>query len=79
VENLNNGRSVVVRINDRGPFTGGRIIDVSKAAAVSLGMIDAGEAMVRLRSLQTVPDAHSVTETAKEAAIAIELKYGLRS
>ena len=31
VENLTNGRSVVVRINDRGPFVGGRIIDVSKA------------------------------------------------
>src|SRR4029077_9960676 len=33
VENLTNGRSVVVRINDRGPFIGGRIIDLSKAAA----------------------------------------------
>jgi len=41
VENLANGRSVVVRINDRGPFVGGRIIDLSKAAAASIGMIDA--------------------------------------
>jgi rare lipoprotein A len=62
VENLSNGRSVVVRINDRGPFTGGRIIDVSKAAAVSLGMIDAGVATVRVSSLQGVPDAQTVTE-----------------
>ena len=38
VENLSNGRSVVVRINDRGPFVGGRIIDLSKAAAQSIGM-----------------------------------------
>jgi rare lipoprotein A len=47
VENLSNGRSVVVRINDRGPFIGGRIIDLSKAAASSIGMIDAGTAKVR--------------------------------
>jgi rare lipoprotein A len=48
VENLSNGRSVVVRINDRGPFIGGRIIDLSKAAAASIGMIDAGTAKVRV-------------------------------
>jgi rare lipoprotein A len=54
VENLSNGRSVVVRVNDRGPFTGGRIIDVSKAAAARLGMIAAGTATVRIHIL---PDA----------------------
>jgi peptidoglycan lytic transglycosylase len=48
VENLSNGRSVVVRINDRGPFTGGRIIDLSRAAAATLGMIDSGVAKVRV-------------------------------
>jgi rare lipoprotein A len=48
VENLANGRSVVVRINDRGPFIGGRIIDLSKAAATSIGMIDSGTAKVRV-------------------------------
>jgi rare lipoprotein A len=48
VENLSNGRSVVVRINDRGPFIGGRIIDLSKAAAASIGMIDTGTAKVRV-------------------------------
>ena len=48
VENLSNRRSVVVRINDRGPFIGGRIIDLSKAAAASIGMIDAGTAKVRV-------------------------------
>lgn len=48
VENLNNGRTVVVRINDRGPFTGGRIIDLSKAAAASIGMINSGVAKVRV-------------------------------
>lgn len=48
VENLSNGRSVWVRINDRGPFIGGRIIDLSKAAADSIGMVDAGTAKVRV-------------------------------
>ena len=48
VENLNNGKSVVVRVNDRGPFIKGRIIDVSKAAASSLGMLGAGTARVRV-------------------------------
>lgn len=48
VENLTNGRSVVVRINDRGPFVGGRIIDVSQAAASTLGMLGSGTANVRV-------------------------------
>src|SRR5262245_2518788 len=46
VVNLDNGRSVVVRINDRGPFSGGRIIDVSRAADEQLGMIGSGVARV---------------------------------
>jgi peptidoglycan lytic transglycosylase len=50
VENLTNGRSVVVRINDRGPFVGGRIIDVSKAAASALGMLGSGTARVKVSS-----------------------------
>lgn len=48
VDNLGNGRSVVVRINDRGSFKGSRIISVSRAAAEKLGMIDEGVAKVRL-------------------------------
>lgn len=48
VENLNNGRAVVLRINDRGPFIQGRIIDVSRAAASQLGFIGAGTARVRV-------------------------------
>ena len=51
VRNLENGRSVRVRINDRGPFTGGRIIDVSKAAAARLGMISSGTANVSITRL----------------------------
>lgn len=46
VTNQNNGRSVVVRINDRGPFSGGRIIDLSRQAASQIGMINSGTAKV---------------------------------
>ena len=55
VENLTNGRSVVVRINDRGPVVNGRIIDVSRAAAESLGMLRAGVAKVRVSRLKKMP------------------------
>jgi rare lipoprotein A len=48
VTNLDNGQSVVVRINDRGPFHGNRVIDVSTAAARVLGLISSGVARVRL-------------------------------
>jgi rare lipoprotein A len=48
VTNLRNGRSVIVRINDRGPYGRGRIIDVSIAAARELGMISSGTARVSL-------------------------------
>ncbi len=48
VTNLTNGRSVEVRINDRGPFVDGRVIDLSYAAARTLGMIGPGTARVRI-------------------------------
>ena len=48
VTNLNNGRSVVVRINDRGPFKKGRIIDLSRSAARELDMIEAGVVPVKV-------------------------------
>lgn len=48
VTNLNNGRSVEVRIIDRGPFVGNRVIDLAHAAAVSLDMIGTGTAPVRI-------------------------------
>ena len=51
VTNLDNGRSIVVRINDRGPFHSGRIIDLSYAAAVKLGYREQGTARVEVRGL----------------------------
>jgi rare lipoprotein A len=51
VINLDNGNTVDVRINDRGPFKQGRIIDVSRAAARALGIVQRGIAMVRIEWL----------------------------
>ncbi len=51
VTNLNNGRAVTVRINDRGPFIAGRIIDLSRAAASAVGMTGAGLARVNVAVL----------------------------
>lgn len=51
VTNKNNGRSVTVVINDRGPFIRGRIIDLSKAAALEIGMIGSGVAPVSVAIL----------------------------
>jgi rare lipoprotein A len=51
VTNLQNGRSVVVRVNDRGPFVGNRIIDLSYTAAAKLDMLRNGTAMVEIRTI----------------------------
>ena len=56
VTNLDNGRSVVVRVNDRGPFHAGRIIDLSYAAATRLDMKQAGTARVEVRALMGPDD-----------------------
>jgi rare lipoprotein A len=54
VTNLQNGRSIVVRVNDRGPFVGNRIIDLSYTAALKLDMLRNGTAMVEVRTLEPV-------------------------
>ncbi|NWB98906.1 septal ring lytic transglycosylase RlpA family protein [Pseudomonas gingeri] len=51
VTNLANDKSVIVRINDRGPHTRGRLIDLSREAAAQLGMLQNGTARVRIQSL----------------------------
>lgn len=51
IVNTDNGREVVVRVNDRGPFVDGRAIDLSKAAADQLGFADSSQANVRIRYL----------------------------
>lgn len=51
VENLDNGRTVTVRVNDRGPFVKGRVLDLSKRGAQVLGFIGQGTARIRLRAV----------------------------
>lgn len=53
VTNKRNGKSVVVRINDRGPFIRGRVLDLSKAAASQIGMIRSGTASVCYRIINS--------------------------
>jgi rare lipoprotein A len=55
VTNLENRRSVVVRVTDRGPFVPGRIVDLSYAAAKALDLVEQGIARVRLDVLPPVP------------------------
>jgi rare lipoprotein A len=59
VTNLNNGMSVTVRINDRGPFVKGRIIDLSYAAAKAVDMIGSGTAPVKLEILTRISPKRS--------------------
>jgi len=56
VTNLRNGRSVVVRVNDRGPFKDGRIIDLSYTAALKLDMVKEGTTFVEVRALSSSPE-----------------------
>jgi rare lipoprotein A len=60
VTNENNGRSVQVRINDRGPYVHGRILDLSEAAANSLDMKKSGTAPVKIQIVEP-PSADAVT------------------
>lgn len=81
VTNVENGRSVVVRVNDRGPFVNTRIIDLSKKAATELDMVKNGTANVRLEILgfnkkgQTEITKTSIQEDMKEQVVG---KYALQ-
>lgn len=73
VTNLENGRKVIVRINDRGPFVGDRIIDLSYTAAVKLGIKEQGTGMVQVRAITpggaspTAPIHHTETQPQGQA------------
>ncbi|WP_368564424.1 septal ring lytic transglycosylase RlpA family protein [Pseudoxanthomonas sp. UTMC 1351] len=76
VTNLDNGRSVVVRVNDRGPFHEGRVIDLSYAAAVKLGITQRGTGRVEVRALKpgdtgtlTASQSPSAIPAAKDSAM----------
>lgn len=71
VTNLRNGKSVIVRVNDRGPFVDDRVIDMSYAAAQKLGMTEAGTAPVEIVALNAKPgytNASRKPRTAKTGA-----------
>lgn len=82
VENLDNGKKVKVRINDRGPFIRGRIIDLTYTAADKIKMIGPGTAKVRVRVLGAadVPDRRFTIQVGSfsSAATARELKSRLK-
>ncbi len=85
VTNLENGKSVTVRINDRGPSVPTREIDVSKAAAIELGMIGTGTARVSLEIIQTPSTTVSetpvapATQTTQNEAVAWDIQVGAYS
>jgi rare lipoprotein A len=68
VTNLSNGRSVIVRINDRGPFIANRLIDLSYTAAAKLGMLREGTALVEVRAI--VPGHDGASSEAVTATVA---------
>lgn len=70
VTNLNNGRSTVVRVNDRGPFHDNRLIDLSYAAASKLGIVETGTGLVEVRVL--VPGQPVAQGGAATAAAAVD-------
>ena len=68
VTNLQNGRSIVVRVNDRGPFVGNRIIDLSYTAAAKLDMLRNGTALVEVRAIDPSTPLPVVTASASPSA-----------
>ncbi len=72
VTNLQNGRSVVVRVNDRGPFVGNRIIDLSYTAAAKLDMLRNGTAIVEVR----VVEAQATTQLASNSGATGQVSSG---
>ncbi len=75
VTNLKNGKSVIVRINDRGPFVANRLIDLSYTAAAKLDMIQGGTTLVEVRALTPgVPD--ELTRSVESPAAALYVQAG---
>jgi len=69
VTNLANGKSVVVRVNDRGPFIEGYIVDLSRAAAEEINLIKIGVTQVKIELVSTVSNRRAVAETNNSAQL----------
>ena len=88
VTNLGNGRQVVVRVNDRGPFHDNRIIDMSYAAASRLGMLSAGTALVEVKAIDpasptaptpvpvAMPASEQIPSTVNSVPLSLYLQVG---
>jgi|GEM_PF-100354 rare lipoprotein A len=68
ITNLENGRSIVARVNDRGPFVGNRLVDVSARGAQLLGFKEQGSAQVRVRYIGQAPRATTLANTNAQTA-----------
>ncbi len=71
VTNLENGKSIVVRLNDRGPFVDDRIIDLSKGAALALEMHRQGTAKVRVQYVGPAPKEHNAAPSGAPVQVAL--------
>ncbi len=80
VRNLDNGREIIVRVNDRGPFHGNRIIDLSYAAAYKLGILQQGTGSVEVRAITpdtaTTPVPQSLPPAPEEQKVIVYLQIG---
>ncbi|MEM7054633.1 MAG: septal ring lytic transglycosylase RlpA family protein [Pseudomonadota bacterium] len=74
VTNLRNGRTLVIRVNDRGPFKQGRIIDLSYAAAYKLDVLNDGTAPVEVRAITF--DGHTPQTGIRPRSVPVELQVG---
>lgn len=79
VTNLQNGKSTIVRVNDRGPFHDDRLIDLSYAAAVKLGFADKGTVRVRVEVVRALDDFFLQAGAFSELAAADSLKADIQA
>ena len=68
VTDLKNNKSVQVRVNDRGPFISGRIVELSREAASRIGLIEKGVARVKIQVIQGKPEAPAIADAGKKEA-----------
>ncbi|KAF0113601.1 MAG: rare lipoprotein A [Hyphomonadaceae bacterium] len=73
ITNLENGRSIVARVNDRGPFAGNRLVDVSARGAQLLGFKEQGSAQVRVRYIGQAPRATTIATTANQQTATLQI------
>jgi rare lipoprotein A len=73
VTNMKNGRSVVVRIQDRGPYISGRVLDLSYGAARALDMVESGIVRVRYAEVEMPPPPHEAPATRDRQSAAISI------